>query len=171
MNSQYYASNLTMGDVVALVSVARLKCERCDFKFSLRAHQDCWIDEDGNLGFLAQPGPKVIGNPTGKIQTGFYDNKYCTTCGAIYRILRMDVTPPKVKRFQKEKTPILSDAEITCPQCESILLDFLAVLELSKHRERAFRVVFKRLFIRERELLTCPKCKDGKIELTYYRRG
>ena len=171
MSFQYYISNLTMGDAVALVSVARLKCETCIFKITLRANQDCWIDEDGNVGILVQPGLKVIGTPTGKIQTGFFDNKYCTTCGAVYSILRMDVTPPQVKQFQKEKTPILSDAEIACPQCESILLEFLAVLELSKHRERAFRVVFKRSFVRDRELLTCPKCKDGKIELASYHRG
>jgi len=137
----------------------------------LRAHQDCWVDEEGNLGILTSPSSKILGEPKGRIQTGFYDTKFCVTCGTVYSVLRMDVTPPQVKRFQKDKTIIISDAEAACPQCETILLDFLGVLELSKHRERAFRVVFKRGFVPEREVLSCPKCEDGKIELVSYRRN
>ncbi|MFQ5818871.1 MAG: hypothetical protein ACE5I5_02690 [Candidatus Heimdallarchaeota archaeon] len=151
-------------------SEAHLKCQNCDFAFKLRTHQDCWVDEDGNVGILAQPGPKVIGEPKGKFQTGFYDNKYCVTCGKVYSVLRMDVTPPRFKRVQKDKTTILSDAEMACLQCETILLDFLGVLEISKNRERAFRVVFKRVYVSKREILSCPKCKEGKIELTSYNR-
>lgn len=158
------------GAALTLPSEAHLKCQNCDFEFTLRAHQDCWIDEEGNVGFLAQPGPKIIGKPKGMIQTGFFDNKYCVTCGKVYNVPKMDVTPRKVNRIQKDKTIILSDAEIVCPQCETILLDFIGVLELSKNRERAFRVVFKRVYIPERELLTCPKCIDGKIELLSYNR-
>ncbi|MFQ6125558.1 MAG: hypothetical protein ACE5R6_13300 [Candidatus Heimdallarchaeota archaeon] len=151
-------------------TVADLKCQNCDFTFTLRVRQACWIDEEGNVGMLAQPGPQIEGGPKGKFQTGFYDSKYCVTCGEVYSILRMDVMPSRVKRVQNDKTVILSDAEMVCPQCETILLDFLGVLELSKNRERAFRVVFKRVYVPERELLTCPKCKDSKIELLSYSR-
>lgn len=158
------------GAAFTLPNEAHLKCQNCYFEFTLRAHQDCWIDEEGNVGFLAQPGPRIIGKPKGMIQSCFFDNKYCVTCGEVYSVLRMDVSPPKIKRFQNDRTIILSDAEIVCPQCETMLLDFQGVLELSKNRERAFRVVFKRVYVPERELLTCPKCPNGKIELlSYYR--
>ena len=153
-----------------MVTVAHLKCTNCTFEFKLRTHQECWVDEEGNLGILASPNSKVLGEPKGRIQTGFYDNKYCTTCGKVYSILRMDVRPPLVKRVQNNEITILSDVDMTCPQCETLLLDFLGVLELSKHRERAFRVAFNRVVVPERDLLPCPKCKDGKLELLSYTR-
>ncbi|MFX0197273.1 MAG: hypothetical protein ACFFCW_14200, partial [Candidatus Hodarchaeota archaeon] len=84
-------------------SEAHLKCQNCYFEFTLRVHQDCWIDEEGNIGFLAHPGPRIIGKPKGMIQTGFFDNKYCVTCGEVYSVLKMDVSPPKIKRFQNDR--------------------------------------------------------------------
>jgi len=154
-----------------LVTVAHLKCQNCNFAVTLRAHQECWVDEEGDIGVLDPYDSRILGEPKGRIQTGYYDSKFCTTCGKVYNFLRMDVRPQKVKRTQNNGVPILSDAEVSCPRCETILLEFLPVLEVIKHRERAFRVAFNRVYVPEREMLQCPKCKAGKLELASYRRS
>ena len=159
-----------MGDGVNLGAVAHLTCEICGFRVSLRSHQDCWVDEEGYLGRLGQAGTKVIGVPRGRFQTGTFDSKYCVTCGIAYKVLRMDVQPAHVKRVQFDKSIVLGDAEMACISCKTILLDFIGALELSKNRERAFRVVFKRAIVSENEVLKCPKCTNGKLEVKAYHR-
>lgn len=119
-------------------------CNNCHLEFSLVECGDCWVDEDGNFGYVAHPGGDIIGGPKGKYESMHYFDGICLKCNLIYALIpslenetvlfdqqpRSDLPPIKVLTTRGFSTVFVDErpietTETTCPQCDgNIVLGF-----------------------------------------------